>query len=264
MAGLISSPQHAAHDLSEASFVVANPGRERRQCLQERYGVSCVEDAALITEAPDVVFIAVKPQLISSVLTSLRDLPAYGGKAGTGPLFVSVAAGITTKRLRELLPEGARVVRTMPNTPLLVGAGMTAVVGDGGASDEDVDLVYGLFACLGRAVVVDELQMDAVCAVSGSGPAYVAAMVESMRDGGVKQGLSYDLAETLALQTVLGTARLIHETNQAPQDVRRAVCSPGGTTLAALDAMDKAGFSAAVEKGVAAATQRSFELGAQS
>lgn len=262
MGGLVRSQQQPADQLTAHSFVVANPGLPRRQYLQETYGVACVEDGSLISENLDMVIIAVKPQVLPGVLADLRDLPAYGGNGGETPLFISIAAGITTAALRSLLPAGARVVRTMPNTPLLIGAGMTAVVGDGGASSEDVELVRSLFACLGTAVVVNESEMDAVCAVSGSGPAYVAAMVEAMRDGGVAQGLSADLAEALALQTVLGTARLIHETKQSPEAVRLAVCSPGGTTLAALDAMNEAGFSSVIEKGVAAATKRSIEIGA--
>ena len=262
MGGLISSQKNPADQIQADSFIVANPGLERRCYLQENYGVCCVEDGAQIDEALDLVIIAVKPQVLPGVLASLRDLPAYNGKAGKGPLFVSIAAGITTAALRKLLSPQARVVRTMPNTPLLIGAGMTAVVGDGGASSQDVDLVRSLFACLGTSVVVNEVEMDAVCAVSGSGPAYVAAMIEAMRDGGVAQGLSSQLAEELALQTVLGTSRLIFETKQTPQAVRLAVCSPGGTTLAALDAMNEAGFSSVIEKGVAAATKRSLELGA--
>ena len=269
MAGLIRSQEQPAGALGATCFEVANPGAQRRAYLEETYGVSCVEDGSLISDTPDVVILAVKPQVLPPVAASLRACPVFGGASSAGaaekkPLFVSIAAGITTQTLRSLLPEGARVVRTMPNTPLLVSAGMTAVVGDGGASADDVELVRALFACLGDAVVVEETAMDAVCAVSGSGPAYVAAFIEALRDGGVKQGLPFDLAQSLALQTVFGTAQLLLETKQTPEAVRKAVCSPGGTTLAALDAMNEAGFSSVIDKGVAAATKRSLELGALS
>ena len=269
MAGLIRSQEQPAGALGATCLEVANPGAQRRAYLEETYGVSCVEDGSLISDTPDVVILAVKPQVLPPVAASLRACPVFGGASGADaaekkPLFVSIAAGITTQTLRSLLPKGARVVRTMPNTPLLVSAGMTAVVGDGGASASDVELVRALFACLGDAVVVEETAMDAVCAVSGSGPAYVAAFIEALRDGGVKQGLSFDLAQSLALQTVFGTAQLLLETKQTPEAVRKAVCSPGGTTLAALDAMNEAGFSSVIDKGVAAATKRSLELGALS
>ena len=264
MAGLIASDCEPARSLCASCFEVANPGAERRAYLQETYHVACVEDGSLIAHTPDIVILAVKPQVLPAVASSLRSCPVFGENEAVGPLFISIAAGITTQALRGMLPSGARIVRTMPNTPLLVGAGMTAVVGNGGASANDVNMVRSLFACLGSAVVVDEADMDAVCAVSGSGPAYVAAFIEALRDGGVQQGLAPDLAQDLALQTVLGTAHLIDATKQAPQEVRLAVCSPGGTTLAALDAMFAAGFSSAIECGVAAATKRSLELGALS
>ena len=258
--GLLASKLAPADELDAASFVVANPGLERRTYLQQSYGVACVEQAPECGAA-DVVILAVKPQVMGSVLDSIHKTvskcPAYAQA-----FYISIAAGITTSQLRAQLPEGARVVRTMPNTPLMVGAGITAVVSDGGASCEDVALVQSLFACLGTAVLVKECEMDAVCAVSGSGPAYMAAMIEALRDGGVEQGLSPQLATSLALQTMLGTARLIHETGASPEETRISVCSPGGTTLAALEAMNARDFSGTIQAGVAAATKRSKELGA--
>ena len=258
--GLLASKLAPADELDAASFVVANPGLERRTYLQQSYGVACVEQAPECGAA-DVVILAVKPQVMGSVLDSIHKTvskcPAYAQA-----LYISIAAGITTSQLRAQLPEGARVVRTMPNTPLMVGAGITAVVSDGGASCEDVALVQSLFACLGTAVLVKECEMDAVCAVSGSGPAYMAAMIEALRDGGVEHGLSPQLATSLALQTMLGTARLIHETGASPEETRISVCSPGGTTLAALEAMNARDFSGTIQAGVAAATKRSKELGA--
>lgn len=277
LAGLLRSSEYPAKALSPESFIVANPGEQRRAYLQQTYGVACVSDAACITKAPDVVVLAVKPQILPAVLESLRGCVVLGSNAESSldasvqqddscrtPLIVSIAAGVTTATLRSLLPEGARVVRTMPNTPLLVGLGMTAVVGDGGATNEDVRFVRDLFSCLGKAAIVDEADMDAACAVSGSGPAYVAAFVEALRDGGVRQGLEPSLAQELALQTVLGTAHLMSDTDNSPEEVRLAVCSPKGTTLAALDAMNELGFGAVIERGVAAATKRSIELGALS
>lgn len=260
LGGWIASGEGAAAALDASSFAVANPGLARREYLHERYGVACVAEACELQRA-DMVILAVKPQVMMGVLEGMAQHSAYAG-GSRGPLFVSIAAGLSTARLEEALPAGSRLVRTMPNTPLLVGEGATGVCAGANATGEDVELVRGLFACLGAAVVVDERDMDAVGAVSGSGPAYVAAMVEALRDAGVAQGLETPLAERLALQTVLGTAKLICQTGQAPEEVRRAVCSPGGTTLAALAAMDEAGFAKVFAVGVDAAVRRSKELGA--
>ena len=146
------------------------------------------------------------------------------------------------------------------NMPLSIGAGASGVCKGAQATNDEYDYVVGLFGCLGRAVPVDESDMDIVCALSGSGPAYVAAMIEALRDAAAAQGLDEQLAETLALQTVLGTARLIDETPLSPAVTREAVCSPGGTTLAALDAMYEAGFNDVFQAGVDAAVRRSKEL----
>ncbi len=259
LGGWIASEEGAAAALSPQSFVVANPGEARRDYLAERYGVRCVADACEI-DAADIVVLAVKPQVMKGVLDQMRTSPAYSG-GEEGPLFVSIAAGLSTDALLAMLPEGARLVRVMPNTPLLVGSGVTTVCSSSRCGG-DVELVRDLFACLGSAYVVDEDAMDATGAISGSGPAYAALLIEALRDAGVSQGLDADLAEKLAAQTLEGTCRLMRERGQDAEQTRVAVCSPGGTTLAALAAMDREGFSRAVGAGVDAAVARSKELAA--
>ena len=258
LSGWLSSADCAQAGISAASTTVVNPGLEKRERLAARYGVTCVADVADV-EAADLVVLAVKPQVMMTVLEGICANPAFGGGAA-GPLFVSIAAGLDTGRISQALPEGARLVRVMPNTPLLVGKGASAACAAAGTPEDDLHDVLTLFGCLGVAHAVDESALDAVCAVSGSGPAYVAAMVEAMRDAGVRQGLDHDVAESLALQTVLGTAQLIEETGVTPEQARLAVCSPGGTTLAALDAMNGMGFAQVIDAGVAAAVKRSKEL----
>ena len=257
IAGWLAAERGPAAAVSAANVTVADPGEERRAYLKERYGVACVADASL-APAADIVVLAVKPQVMAGVLQGIRMLDAYA--APSAPLFVSIAAGLTTARLEENLPPCARLVRVMPNMPLMVGAGAASVTPGAYAAEADVALVRDLFASLGSAVVVEERHMDATCAVSGSGPAYVAAMIESLRDAGVAQGLSAEVAQELALQTVLGTALLIKETGKSPAQVRESICSPGGTTLAALEAMAEAGFDEVFHAGVAAAVRRSKEL----
>lgn len=269
LSGWLASNAAPADAIAPADIVVVEPNDERSAYLVETHGVTCVADVAAVSaaiaagvsgaQAADVVVLAVKPQVMMDVLEPLSQLPAFQGGL-SGPLFVSIAAGLTTERLEAALPEGAPLVRVMPNMPLMVGAGASGVCGGSRASADQVRYVADLFGCLGAAVVVDESQMDAVCALSGSGPAYVAAMIEAMRDAGAAQGLDPELAEVLALQTVLGTARLIDETALTPQTAREAVCSPGGTTLAALDAMNAGGFARVIDAGVAAAVKRSKEL----
>ena len=259
LSGWLSGDAAPADAIQVSDVTVVEPGDDRRAFLETTYGVACVADASEIAHRCDVVVLSVKPQVMMGVLQAVAQNPMFQG-GSDGPLFVTIAAGLTTERIASALPQGAPVVRVMPNMPLMVGAGASGVCKGAFATDEDVQYVAALFGCLGRAVVVDESQMDAVCAVSGSGPAYVAAMVEALRDAGAAQGLDPDLAEVLALQTVLGTARLIDETDLTPQTAREAVCSPGGTTLAALDAMNAAGFAGVIDAGVDAAVIRSKEL----
>lgn len=259
MGGWIGATAGPAVNITAANFVVANPGAPRRVYLEQNYGVACVADACQLDSA-DIVLLAVKPQVMMGVLESIASLPVYAGGLA-GPLFMSVAAGLTSKRLEEVLPKGARLVRVMPNTPLFVGAGASTVCGGANATKEDISLTCDLFSCLGMSYVISEDEMDATSAVSGSGPAYVAAFVEALRDAGVSAGLKAELAESLAWQTVQGTARLALETGQNAQTVRVNVCSPGGSTLAGLAAMEEAGFTHSIDLGVAAAINRSKELG---
>ncbi|MGI6591203.1 MAG: pyrroline-5-carboxylate reductase [Eggerthellaceae bacterium] len=255
MGGWIGAEDGLAAVLGPENFVVANPGEARRTYLTETYGVSCVRTAAEIDEA-DIVLISVKPQKMSEVLPVLAARPF----AATA-FYISVVAGWTCERIEDALGGQARLCRLMPNTPLLVGCGATAVSTGSAASDDEAALVRDLFSCLGKAWIVDERQIDAVCAISGSGPAYVAHLIEALAGMGPEIGLDRDLAEQLALQTVLGTAQLMVQRHQSAEKTRIDVSSPGGTTLAALDAMDDAGFTASLEEGVRAAIRRADELG---
>lgn len=288
LSGWIASNVSPANAIEARDICVVDPGDDRRAHLESTYGVLCVENTSQ-AGAADVVVLAVKPQVMMGVLEEIstsapffdidfaRDdakndavgaaCSASGSQAfsaAQGPLFISIAAGLETKRLLSALPKNTPLVRVMPNMPLMVAAGASGVCGASTATCDQVSYVAGLFGCLGRAVVVEESDMDAVCALSGSGPAYVAAMIEALRDAAAQHGLDAQLAETLALQTVLGTARLIDETDLSVAETREAICSPGGTTLAALDAMNAAGFADVFNAGVAAAVRRSIELGQSS
>ena len=184
-----------------------------------------------------------------------------GLSSSLAELVVSIAAGISCARLESLLPDGTAVVRVMPNTPALVREGMSVVSGGTEASAEHVDFVREIFSVLGDAIVLDERYQDAATAVSGSGPAYVALFIDALTRAGVRHGLSREVAERLAVRTVAGTAALIDITGQHPEQVIDGVASPGGTTIAGIEALESGGVRAAVSAAVTAAVGRAKELG---
>jgi pyrroline-5-carboxylate reductase len=202
-----------------------------------------------------MVLLAVKPQVMDSVVREVSGLVE-------GALVVSIAAGITTARLETLLPQSSRVVRVMPNTPALVGEGMALVSGGSDASERDVAAVAALFSAIGRAVIIDERYQDAGTAISGSGPAYFALVVDALARAGVAEGLPRATAQQLAVQTMLGTARMLQETDMHPEELIDGVASPGGTTIAAINALEAKGVRAAFAKAVSKAVRRARELGA--
>jgi len=227
----------------------------RRDELSARFpNVRVVADAAEAAAWGDVVVLAVKPQHAAGVLDLLEQVIT------PKKLVISIMAGITTTKIEENLQPGCRVIRSMPNTPALIGAGATAVCGGRKSSESDLDLARQLFSLTGSAVSVDEKQMDAVTGLSGSGPAYVFTFIEALADAGVKNGLTREVAARLAAHTVLGAARMVVETGEHPTLLKEKVTSPGGTTIAGLHALENGGFRGTVMNGVEAACNRSREL----
>jgi pyrroline-5-carboxylate reductase len=240
---------------SAASLMVAEISVERRTYLAKAYpGIRVVENSAQATAWGDVVILAVKPQQAASVLSTLEQA------VGPDKLIVSIMAGVRTSTIEEALESGTRVVRVMPNTPALVGAGATAICAGRNAAKEDLDSVETIFSRTGLVVRVDEKQMDAVTGLSGSGPAYVFTFIEALSDAGVKNGLTREVSAKLALQTVLGAARMLAETREHPAKLREQVTSPGGTTIAGLHVLENGRFRGTIMDAVDAASQRSKEL----
>ncbi len=217
-------------------------------------GATICEYNADVVEAADVVFLAVKPQNVRHVA------PGVCESFDASKLLVSICAGVTMQSLESLF-RTTRVVRVMPNTPCLVGAGASAFCCATGTTDEDAELVRQLLAAVGEVVQLDEKHMDAVTGLSGSGPAFVYQVIEALADAGVRMGLTRDVAQRLATQTVLGAATLVRDTGEHPAVLKDRVASPGGTTIAGLTALEAAGLRGALMEAVAAATQRSAELG---
>ena len=176
-------------------------------------------------------------------------------------LIISLAAGVATRTLREHLGRPARLIRVMPNTPALVLEGATAIARAEGLEAGDLEIAQALFGAVGRVVVLDEDHLDAVTGLSGSGPGYIAIVIEALADGGVKMGLDRATAMTLATQTVLGSARLILETGMHPGQLKDMVASPGGTTIAGIAALEDGGIRRTLISAVERATLRSRELG---
>lgn len=200
-----------------------------------------------------VILLAVKPPVVASVLQSLHPLLS-------SQLVVSIAAGITLDQLRKGVPESVALARVMPNTPAQVGCGVSAVCFDG-TKPEQEQWVETLFMACGRVFHVTENQMDAVTALSGSGPAYIYLVIEALADGAVREGLTRDIALDMAAMTVCGAARMVLETKQHPAVLKDAVCSPGGTTIEAISALEKSGLRSALIQAVSEAAGKSRQLG---
>jgi pyrroline-5-carboxylate reductase len=242
--------------LVDAKAVCATDVRaDRLEQLRREYGIRTVaSNAALVTES-DVVILAVKPQIMGAVLKEIA------GAVGARKLLISIAAGVHTRTLRAHLGKPVRLIRVMPNTPALVLEGVTAIARAEGLDPGDLETAEELFGAIGRVVVLDEDALDAVTGLSGSGPAYVAIVIESLADGGVRMGLDRATAMTLAVQTVLGSAKLIRKTGMHPGQLKDMVSSPGGTTIAGISALEEGGVRSTFIRAVERATQRSRELG---
>jgi len=241
--GLLTASWAAPDELTIVEVVA-----EQRAAVAAAYpGVEVVE--APVADVDSVL--AVKPNLVAEVCAGL-----------TSPRRVlSIAAGVTIASIEAALPDGTSVIRVMPNTPALVGAGAAAVAGGTAATDDDVAWAVEVLSAVGAAVVVTEPLLDAVTGLSGSGPAYVFLIAEALIDAGVSAGLPAELAATLAGQTLYGAAKLLVESGTAPSELRAGVTTPAGTTAAGLRVLEQRGVRAAMIDAVAAATERSRELG---
>ena len=227
---------------------------DRLEELSRMYGLHTLSDNALLVRRVDVVILAVKPQILKAVLQEIA--PATPGK-----LLVSIAAGVSTTEIRRHLPAGTRLIRCMPNTPALVLEAATALARGRDLAPGDLETAQAIFEAVGRVVVLEEEHMDAVTGLSGSGPAYIALVVEALADGGVKVGLDRQTAMTLATQTVLGSARLLLETGAHPGQLKDMVTSPGGTSIAGIHTLEAGGLRRTLIDAVERATLRSRELG---
>jgi len=247
--GLLRGGDFAAENVS-----ASGPREERMRELREKYSISATTDNK-VPAASQIVVLSVKPQILSRVLDEI------GGVVSSDALVISIAAGVPVAAIQARLASGTRVVRAMPNTPALVDAAATAIAGGEHARESDLEDAKKIFDAIGLTVILEESQLDAVTGLSGSGPAYVFLILEGLSDAGVKVGLSRRTAQLLAAQTVLGSAKLLLETNEHPGRLKDMVTSPGGTAITGLHTLENGGVRTTLMNAVEAATRRSRELG---
>jgi pyrroline-5-carboxylate reductase len=235
-------------------ITASGPREERMTELRDRFGIRTTTDNREAVAA-DIVVLSIKPQILSRVLAEV------GGTIRPEALVISIAAGVPISAIESRLGGGARVIRAMPNTPALVDAAATAIAGGEHASESDLEDARKIFDSIGITVTLDESLLDAVTGLSGSGPAYVFLILEALSDAGVKVGLSRRTSQLLAAQTLLGSAKLLLETNEHPGKLKDMVTSPGGTAITGLHTLENGGVRTTLINAVEAATKRSKELG---
>ena len=227
---------------------------ERAASSASKYGIRVTTDNRAAVADADIVLLCVKPQVLGDVVQEIASVVSQT------QLIISIAASVPTAYIEKRLPEGVPVIRAMPNTPSMVGAGMTAFCCGAAVKHGDLDVARTLFGTVGQVVRVDEKHMDAVTGLSASGPAYIYMILESLAEGGVKMGLPRDIATQLAAQTVLGSAKMVLETGDHPALLKDAVATPAGCTVDGILELEEGGLRVTLIKAVVKASQRAKEL----
>lgn len=236
------------------NIAVSEVRADRHASIKKDYGVEVVSDNRQVASQAEVIILAVKPQELKGVLQEIAPV------LDPATLLITIAAGASLGSIASILDKSARLIRVMPNIAALALESATALSAGGEATEEDLQVAQDIFNALGKTIIIPEALMDAVTGMSGSGPAYVCHFIEALADGGVRMGLPRKEALEMAIQTVLGTARLLTEQGVHPAHLKDRVSSPGGTTIAGIASLEAKGFRGAVMEAVASATQRSKEL----
>lgn len=243
-AGIIEPQRIVATDLDKSKLAI----------LEDETGVRIADEDKHVVEMAEAILLCVKPPAITPLLEEIASTLT------PGKTIISIAAGIGTQQIEETIGEGIPVIRVMPNTPAMVGAGISAISQGKYAGPGETQLAIELFGAVGEAITVDESLMDVITGLSGSGPAYIFTVIEALSDAGVAGGLPREIALKAAIWTVLGAAKMVLETGQHPAILREMVTSPAGTTIAGLKALEDRGIRAMFMEAVSQATRRSEEL----
>ncbi len=249
IAGIVEGKKFKAGQL-----VVSDIKEEKADNLAQKYHVRKADSNQILIKECSTIILAVKPKEIKSALEDVKN------EIRDDHLLISIAAGVPIKAIRDILDRDLSIIRVMPNTPAMVRMGITAISPGPLAKTEDVDIAVKIFSQVGETVIVDEEMMDAVTALSGSGPGYIFYIMEALVDAGVKLGLEKEIALSLAVQTVLGTAQLAKESKESLSELRDKVTSPGGTTSQGLSVMSERGLTDIIIEALEAARRRSKEL----
>ena len=236
-------------------LIVSNPHKEKVATLKQQFGIMTTTDNKEVARESDILVLSVKPQVYPTVIKEIRE------EVSTEQIIVTIAAGVSMATTERQFGKETKIVRVMPNTPALVGEGMSGLCCNEYVTEEEFDQVHHIFESFGKAEKITENLMDAVVGVSGSGPAYVYMFIEAMADAGVTQGLPRKQAYTFAAQTLLGSAKMVLETGKHPGELKDAVCSPAGTTIEAVNVLEKKGMRSAVIEAVTAAAKKNHALG---
>lgn len=249
LGGIISSGV-----LEGKNIWVSELSSDRLKELSDKYEVNTTTDGKEVVKNTDIFIIAVKPNIYPVVLENIKEL------IDSTKTVVTIAAGVTIASVENIIGSDKKIIRTMPNTPALVGEGMTSISPNGVVKEDEVEEVKGIFKSFGKAEILSEYLIDSVIGVSGSAPAYVFMFIEALADGAVLEGMPRDKAYQFAAQTVLGSAKMVLETGKHPGALKDAVCSPGGTTIEAVKVLEEEGFRKAVIKAVEACASKSKKM----
>ncbi|MFD2617221.1 pyrroline-5-carboxylate reductase [Terrilactibacillus laevilacticus] len=241
--------------VNKEDIIVSSGKSGRKEKLQQEIGFQLKENNVIVAQESDILFLAVKPHIIPTVLTELKQTMT------NETLIVTVAVGLTIQSYKDALGQEAKVIRALPNTPSAVGEGMTSISFESPVTEEDWHAVNKLFSAIGKTEVIDEKLMNAAAAIAGSSPAFVDMFIESLADGGVLNGLPRASAYKLAAQAVLGSAKLVLESGEHPGLLKDQVCSPSGTTIEAVRTLEKHGFRHAVIDAVDACVKKANHVG---
>lgn len=240
--------------MEPGGIYVSDKSPERLSYLQKTLGLSVTGDNEVVVNNSEIIILAVKPQNLREAVES------FAAVFTPDKVLVSILAGISTEAIESLLPSGSRVIRTVPNTPALVGCGATVLTAGRGVGEEDLEEASAIFRSVGSVAVLPEKLLNAVTGLSGSGPAYIYLIIEALADGGVLAGLSRDMAIKLAVETVKGAAQMVEDTGKHPGQLKDMVTSPAGTTISGLLEMEKAGVRGIIMETVLTAARRAEYL----